>query len=91
MKSKAAFWEQHPGLAWSNPGADDSIRIRSALLRPRFGRLLDIASEFGLDRLQTEWSELLAEADDTVDRARDAVERILRNIEKGFDNADTRG
>lgn len=90
MKSTAAFWDQHPGLAWSNPDADDSTRIRSALLRPRFHRLLEIATEFGIDRLHTEWKALLAGADDAVDRARDSVERILRNIEKGFTDADTR-
>ena len=90
MTSKATFWARHPGLAWSDPNADDSIRIRAALLRPRFHRLLDIATEFGLDRLQSEWSALLAGADDPVDRARDSVERILRNIEKGFADADAR-
>jgi len=78
------FWEKHPGLVWSNPEANDSVHIRAALLRPRFDRLLDIALEFGLDRLRTEWGVLLAENSFETRRAREAVERILTNIEKGF-------
>src|SRR5437016_3847106 len=55
------FWQKHPGLVWSNPEADDGVHIHAALLRPRFDRLLDIAVEFGLDRLRLEWSTLLEE------------------------------
>ena len=49
------FWKRHPGLVWSNPEAPDSAYIRAALLRPRFGRLLDIALEFGVEQLRREW------------------------------------
>ena len=45
------FWQRHAGLVWSNPEADDSVHIRAALMRPRFTLLLDIATEFGLERL----------------------------------------
>jgi hypothetical protein len=90
VTQKSLFWKRHPGLAWSNPDADDATRIRAALLRPRFQRLLDIASEFGLDRLQTEWAALSGESDDTVERAKAPVKRILRNIEAGFNHADSR-
>ena len=75
-------------MAWSNPDADDSMRIRAALLRPRFRRLLDIASEFGLERLRAEWEVLTAEPDSDVERAAAAVSRILDNIERGFARAD---
>ena len=84
------FWRQHRGLVWSNPDADDDVHIRAALLRPRFGRLLDIAVEFGVDRLRQEWAELQSDNTREVLRARDAVERILRNIEKGFSLASPR-
>lgn len=90
VTSKATFWARHPGLAWSDPNADDSTRIRAALLRPRFHRLLDIATEFGLLQLKREWDTLIADADDPVERARGSVDRIFRNIEKGFADADTR-
>jgi hypothetical protein len=80
----AKFWARHPGLIWSNPGAGDTVRIRRALLRPRFGRLLDIALRFGLDRLRREWNELEADATPGVSVARPAIERILRNIDTGF-------
>jgi len=46
------FWQRHPGLVWSNPGADDSVHIRAALLRPTFTRLLDVVLEFGLERVR---------------------------------------
>jgi len=84
------FWQKHPGLVWSNPEADDAVRIRAALLRPRFSRLLDIALEFGLERLQQEWAELHDEGTREAKRARASVERILRNIEKGFADASSR-
>ena len=82
--SKQDFWKGHPGLVWSNPQAPDSVYIRAALLRPRFGRLLDIALEFGAERLRHEWQALVADPTPEVERARAAVERILGNIEQGF-------
>ena len=78
------LWQTQPGLVWSNPNADDSVHIRSALIRPRFERLLDIAVAFGVDRLREEWIELRSEGTAEVVRAQSAVERILNNIEKGF-------
>ena len=78
------FWKAHPGLIWSNPEADDSVHIRAALLRPRFDRLLDIAVEFGLERVQREWNVLVEEDSPPARRAAETVQRILRNIEKGF-------
>jgi len=78
------FWQRHPGLVWSNPEADDTVRIRRALLRPRFDRLLDIALEFGIERLQSEWSVLEHENTPGARRAQSSVKRILTNIEQGF-------
>ena len=77
-------WNRHPGLVWSNPQAGDSVRIRAALLRPQFDRLLDIAIEFGVDRLEEEWKELVGDNSAEVKRATPVVERILRNIHEGF-------
>jgi len=82
--SRNQFWQKHPGLVWSNSDAADSVYIRVALLRPRFGRLLEIALEFGLERVRAEWAELLDDPRSETERARDPVERILNNIEKGF-------
>lgn len=82
--SEIEFWQKHRGLVWSNPSADDSTHIRAALVRPRFGRLLDIAVEFGIERLRREWAELQTDDTREVLRARNPVERILNNIEKGF-------
>lgn len=78
------FWQGHRNLVWSNPNADDSTHIRAALVRPRFSLLLDIAVKFGLERVRREWSELQRDDTREVLRAREPVERILANIEKGF-------
>jgi hypothetical protein len=84
------FWRRHPGLVWSNAEADDAVRIRAALLRPQFDRLLDIALEFGLDRVEKEWFTLSAQSSSETARARNSVERILANIQKGFCRAASR-
>src|ERR1700730_4730489 len=53
-----AFWKKYPGLVWSNRQAGDDVRIRAALMKPRFPVLLDIAVTFGLERLEQEWAIL---------------------------------
>lgn len=83
-------WKRQGGLAWSNPDASDSTRIRAALTRPRFLRLLDIAEVFGVERVRREWEALEAlmeDPDSEVERASQPVERILHNIEEGFRRA----
>jgi hypothetical protein len=81
---RAAFWEKFPGLVWSNQNPSDTVCIRAALTVPRFETLLQIAHEFGLERLRAEWSILVEEGTYETRRAAPIVERILRNIEKGF-------
>ena len=83
----AQIWQRHPGLVWSNAGADDGVRLRAALLRPRFDTLLDLALHFGLPRLRKEWAWLAEEDSPEIRRAQPCVERILRNIEEGFGRA----
>ena len=87
--SGGQFWQTRRGLVWSNPKAGDSAHIRAALLRPRFGLLLDIALEFGLERLRAEWTVLDHEGTPAAERARRPVERILSHIEEGFARAAT--
>ena len=84
MSAPNEFWSKHRGLVWSNAAAGDSVHIRAALLRPRFHLLLDVALEFGLERLRMEWRELQTDNTQEVSRARGPVERILTHIEKGF-------
>lgn len=84
MTAPNKFWDKHRGLVWSNPEASDSVHIRAALLRPRFQLLLEIAIEFGLERLRAEWKELETDNTREVARARAPVERILNHIQKGF-------
>lgn len=87
---RQAFWARHRGLVWSNPDATDAVHIRAALLHPRFSQLLAIAAEFGPPRLSREWAALSAEMPAETNRVRPAVERALRNIEKGFADAAAR-
>ena len=82
--STNSFWRNHPGLVWSNRMASDSVHIQAALLRPRFSRLLDIAAEFGLERVQREWAELSQDESREVARSRAVVDRILNHIQQGF-------
>ncbi len=84
------FWDQFPGLVWSNEHASDDIMIRAALSRPKFEQLVMIAAEYGLNRLQNEWNVLDQESTDETNKARPVVERILRNINQGFNHAKTR-
>ncbi|HMC27264.1 MAG TPA: hypothetical protein VKM56_05650 [Verrucomicrobiae bacterium] len=90
MAANNLFWQRHPGLVWSNPEAEDAVYIRAALLRPRFGQLLEIASQFGFERVQSEWRYLLGDPTPEVERARPAVERILKNIATGFASASSK-
>jgi len=90
MSAPSEFWKNHPGLVWSNPAANDSAHIRAALVRPRFSLLLEIALEFGLERLCAEWEDLQKDDSREIDRARASVERILQHIKKGFTLAATR-
>ena len=49
--------ERYRHLVWSNPdGADDAVFIRAALLDPHVLVLADFVAEFGLDRVEREWS-----------------------------------
>lgn len=54
-KNRAAFWQRHPGLVWSNPQASDEVFISAALRKARFLLLLDLAVEFGTARLRRQW------------------------------------
>ena len=83
------IWQQHPGLVWTNRQADDTVRIRAALSRPRFNLLLDLTMAFGLARLRKEWAILEPEGTPEVRRAAPIVARIFRNIEEGFRHADS--
>lgn len=53
--NRRAFWRRHPGLVWSNPNAPDDAFISAALQKNRFLQLLDIAAEFGVERLRRRW------------------------------------
>lgn len=82
-------WRRHPGLVWSNRNADDTVRLRAALVRPRFRLLLDLALAFGLERLRREWEVLSQESAPEARRAAPVVDRILHHIEEGFRRADS--
>jgi len=78
------LWNKYPALVWSNSKASDTVRIRAGLLECRFSLILDIASVFGLARLREEWAALLQSPAPEIRRATPFVERILRNLERGW-------
>ncbi len=83
-KSEVTLNRRHPGLVWSNANAPKEIYIRKALLNPRFGKLLKLAQEFGLESLKREWDLLSTQSTDEskeVPRVSSEVTRILRNME----------
>ena len=77
----SALNKRHPGLVWSNSTASKEIYIRKALLNPRFGQLLKLAKDFGLESLKDEWTILNGEFPSEAKRAEAEVTRILHNME----------
>ena len=84
MMTPSECKDRHRAMVWSNPDAPDAVWIRAALLQPRFGRLLDFARAFGIERLRSEWNILVETGNPGVEPASAAVERILNNISVGF-------
>jgi len=76
-------------LDWCGPTRKPTILFASEphWTRPLYGRLLGIALEFGLERVRQEWDFLKGERSREVERARESVERILHNIQEGFELA----
>lgn len=62
--NRREFWDAHPGLVWSNRDAPDDVFIACALHKGRYLQLLDIAVEFGAQRLARIWQEELACCDE---------------------------
>jgi hypothetical protein len=85
--NRRAFWDKHPGLVWSNRNAPDDAFISAALRKNRFLQLLDIAKEFGPERLRQQWQLELAEGD-LSQRLIARVEENLEIIEQAKSNAD---
>ncbi len=86
--NRRAFWDQHPGLVWSNRNAPDDAFISAALRKNRFLQLLDIAKEFGPERLRRQWLLELAEGD-LSQRLIARVEENLQIIEQAKAHAKT--
>jgi len=82
--------QRHKGLVWSNRQASDDIWIRTAILKPRFSILLDMALAFGLNRLEDEWTLLQKSTPAESTRVAHTVNRILRNIRLGYERAASR-
>lgn len=56
------FWDNYPGIVWSNPEAPDSVMISNALLQGRKKVLAAVATRFGGHRLRREWEHLKTQA-----------------------------
>jgi len=76
--------KRYPGLIWSNSKAPKEVFIRKALLNPRFTQLLQLARDFGIAPIQKEWTILCTQSPSESQRVAIEVNRILRNMERGF-------
>lgn len=72
------------GVLWSNPSATEETFIRATLIRPTFDRVLALALQYGLGRVQGEWRLLAEEGSEEARRAAVSNERILKHLEMGF-------
>ena len=84
------FTQKYRQLVWSNPDAPAEVFVRQALLKPDFQVLLDAATEFGLNFVDTQWALLMAEGSKEALRAKPHAERTLRNIRYGYEQAKQR-
>lgn len=82
--NRREFWDQHPGLVWSNPDAPDDAFIAAALRKGRFLQLLDIAAEFGLARILQIWESVTADGDLSPHRV-NHIEDILTIFKSAHD------
>lgn len=83
----AGLNQRHPGLVWSNAKSPKEVYIRKALLNPRFGQLLKLAVDFGLNALKQEWNTLNVQLPGETQRVEAEVSRIFRNMEAGAGQA----
>lgn len=74
------------GLAWSNPDAPAEALVRNALAHGNFDLLLQAVLGHGMDTVRTQWRQV---APTLPSRARQEVERKLRNIEQGLNDAES--
>ena len=79
--SKARF-----GLAWSNPGAQEGVLLRKALLQGRFDAILEAAAQDGVPFVRRHLKEL-RESGDLGEGQSVKLERIVKSIERGFADA----
>lgn len=81
------FGSKYRSLVWSRQDATPDVILRTALLSPRFHIILDACAAFGLSAVAGQWQALSHEGSLEAKRAAPIVERILRNIEVGFQHA----
>jgi hypothetical protein len=75
------------GLAWSNPNVSPEVLVRSALLTGSYMTVLEAVVEEGMELVRVQWSVLVRSDNGVSKRLRVNVERMLDNIQKGFDLA----
>lgn len=83
--SRSPLADPRWGLAWSNPDAPAEVLVRNALAHGNFDLLLQAVLGHGLGVVKAQWRQV---APTLPTRARQEVERKLRNIEKGLRDAE---
>lgn len=87
--SAQQFAQRHKSLVWSNPNASLETLLRAALVKPQFDRLLEAATEVGIEKLNTLWRALQARPEPEVLRAAPITNRMLKHIQDGYQQAIT--
>lgn len=78
------------GLAWSNPGAQEGVLLRIALMQCRFDAILEAAACDGVPFVRQQMQQL-RESGDLGDERFAKLERIVKSIERGFADAEAEG
>lgn len=82
----------HPsrGLTWSNPNASPKALTKNALAKRSFDLILQASLEYGIDYVKEQWADMLADQSLGITKsAADDIDRQIRNIKTGADNAST--
>lgn len=88
VRNRSSLADPSRGLAWSNPFVTNEVLCRNALARGSFELILTAVLDFGLEFVRSEWARLMEDNAANMSHAAIAdVERQLRNIAKGVQNA----
>lgn len=81
-----AFWDKHPGIAWSNPHADNNTMIVITIYQFRTKALDDVIRHFGTQTVQNIWHYMKSHAELPEDTER--MKRLTPQFEDWLEKAE---